>query len=114
MEKTREPKQLYCEFFCCRIRSKIRARALVVSRRADLKCKGKGRSTVHFNGSDETIEVILRTVFPSISSVSTEQGATELGPGRLGPAFVTELGPSELGPSELGPGRLRPGLKIPT
>ena len=29
--------------------------------RGDLKSKGKGRSTVHSNGSDETIEVILRT-----------------------------------------------------
>ena len=41
--------------------------------RGDLKSKGKGWSTVHFNGSDETIEVILRAVIPSISSASTEQ-----------------------------------------
>ena len=29
--------------------------------REELKSKGEGRSTIHFNGSDETIEVILRT-----------------------------------------------------
>ena len=30
--------------------------------RGDLKSKGKGKLSTHFNGSDETVEVILRTV----------------------------------------------------
>ena len=35
----------------------------------DLKGKAKGRSTLHFNGSDEPIEVILRTVI-SVNQLS--------------------------------------------
>ena len=31
--------------------------------RGDLKSRGKGQLSVHFNGNDETVEVILRTVF---------------------------------------------------
>ena len=38
--------------------------------RADSKSKGKGKSTIHFNGSDETIEVILRTVI-SVNHLTT-------------------------------------------
>ena len=30
--------------------------------RGDLKSKGKGQLSIHFNGSDETVEVMLRTV----------------------------------------------------
>ena len=41
--------------------------------RGDLKSHGKGTSPIHFNGSDETVKVVLRTIFPSISPVSTEQ-----------------------------------------
>ena len=41
--------------------------------RADLKSKGKGQLSIHFNGSDETIEVFFVQLFPSIRSVSTEQ-----------------------------------------
>ena len=32
------------------------------SQRGDLKSKGKGKSSTHFNGSDETVEVVLRTI----------------------------------------------------
>ena len=32
------------------------------SERGGLKSKGKGKLSVHFSGSDETVEVILRTV----------------------------------------------------
>ena len=28
----------------------------------DLNCKGKGKLSIHFNGSDETVDVILRAV----------------------------------------------------
>ena len=37
-------------------------RARSVLERGDLKSKGKGVNTIHFNGSDETIELIHRTV----------------------------------------------------
>ena len=37
--------------------------------RTDLKSKGKGSSTIHFNGSDEAIEVIFRTVI-SVNQLS--------------------------------------------
>ena len=32
------------------------------SERGDLKSKGKGKLSIHFNGSDETVEVILRAL----------------------------------------------------
>ena len=35
----------------------------------ELKSKGKGNLSLHFNGSDETIEVILRTVI-SVNQLS--------------------------------------------
>ena len=41
--------------------------------RGELKRKGGGKKTIHNNGSEETVELILRTVFLSIGSVSTEQ-----------------------------------------
>ena len=37
-------------------------RASSASERGELKGKGKGMKTIHFNGCDETIELILRTV----------------------------------------------------
>ena len=37
--------------------------------RGDLKSKGKGHMSIHFNGSDETVEVILRTVI-SVNQLS--------------------------------------------
>ena len=37
--------------------------------RGDLKSKGKGQLSIHFNGSDETVEVILRTVI-SVNQLS--------------------------------------------
>ena len=42
-------------------------------RKINIEKKGEGMKNIHFNGSDETIELILRTIFSSISSVSTEQ-----------------------------------------
>ena len=50
-------------------------RATSALERRELKSKGKGKTSIHCNGSDDTIELILRTVksFLSISSVSTEQ-----------------------------------------
>ena len=33
------------------------------SERGELKSKGKGTSSIYFNGSDETVEVVLRTFF---------------------------------------------------
>ena len=30
--------------------------------RGELKCKGGGKKTVHYNGSEETVELILRTI----------------------------------------------------
>ena len=47
-------------------------RASSALERGELKAKGKGVNSIHFNCSDATIELILRTV-PSISSVSSEQ-----------------------------------------
>ena len=37
-------------------------RATSALERGDLKSKGKGRKSVYFNGSDETIDLILRTI----------------------------------------------------
>ena len=45
--------------------------------RGDLKSKGKGRSAIHFNGSDETIEVILRTVI-SVNQISIYGAVADL------------------------------------
>ena len=43
-------------------------RASSALERGELTSNGKGMKTIHFNVSDETIEL-----YPSISSVSTEQ-----------------------------------------
>ena len=37
--------------------------------RGDFKSKGKGYLSIHFNGSDETVEVILRTII-SVNQLS--------------------------------------------
>ena len=37
-------------------------RATSASERGELKSKGKGIKSIHFNGSDDTIELILRTI----------------------------------------------------
>ena len=39
--------------------------------RGDLKSEGKGKLSIHFNGSDETVEVILRT-FISVNQLNGE------------------------------------------
>ena len=44
-------------------------RASSACERGDLKSKGKGKLSIHFNGSDETVEVILRTVI-SVNQLS--------------------------------------------
>ena len=44
-------------------------RASSALERGELKSKGKGVKTIHFNGSDETIELILRTII-SINRLS--------------------------------------------
>ena len=37
--------------------------------REDLKSRGKGKSSIHSNGSDETVEVVLRTII-SVNQLS--------------------------------------------
>ena len=43
----------------------------------DLESKGKGKLSIHFNGSDETVEVILRTVI-SVNQLSVCGAVAEL------------------------------------
>ena len=45
--------------------------------RGEFRSKGNGKESIHFNGSDETVELILRTVI-SVNqlSVSAEQSQT--------------------------------------
>ena len=45
--------------------------------RAELKSKGKGSSTFHFNGSDETIAVIHRTVI-SVNQLSIHGAVADM------------------------------------
>ena len=45
--------------------------------RGELKSKGKGVKSVHFNGSDETIELILRTVI-SVNELSVHRAVPDL------------------------------------
>ena len=47
------------------------------SERGELKSKGKGMKTIHYNGTDETIELILRTVI-SVNLLSVYGAATDL------------------------------------
>ena len=48
-------------------------RASSALERGELKSKRKGVKSVHFNGSDDTIELILRTFISVNQLVSTEQ-----------------------------------------
>ena len=48
-------------------------RATSAAERGELKSKGKGVKSIHFNGSDETVDLFFEQLFPSISSVSREQ-----------------------------------------
>ena len=47
-------------------------RATDALERGELKSKGKGKKSIHSNGSDETIELILRTVISVNQLMSTE------------------------------------------
>ena len=44
--------------------------------KGDLKSKGGGKKTIHYNGREETVEWIFARLFLSISSVSTDQSQT--------------------------------------
>ena len=48
-------------------------RASSTLERGELKSKGKGVKTIHFKGSDETIDLNFAQLLPSISFVSPEQ-----------------------------------------
>ena len=48
-------------------------RATSALERGELKSKGKGLKSTHFNGSDGTLNWFFEQLFPSISLVSTEQ-----------------------------------------
>ena len=48
-------------------------RATSALERGELKSKRKWMKSIHFNGSDETIELFFEQLFQSISSVSTQQ-----------------------------------------
>ena len=45
--------------------------------RGELRSKGKGKKSVHFNGSEETIELILRTII-SVNQLSIYQAVADL------------------------------------
>ena len=45
--------------------------------RTELKNKGQGNLSIHFNGSDETVEVILRTVI-SVNQLSVYGAVAEM------------------------------------
>ena len=45
--------------------------------RGEMKSKGKGVKTIHFNGSDETIELILRTII-SVNQLSIYGAVADL------------------------------------
>ena len=48
-------------------------RASSALERGELRSKAGDKKTIHFNGSEQNVELILRTIFLQISSVSTEQ-----------------------------------------
>ena len=52
-------------------------RASSALERGDLRSKGKGVKTIHFNGSDETIEFILRTLV-SVNQLSIYGAVADL------------------------------------
>ena len=72
MVKTRKPRNLYCEFFSESGHPVFRGSSAF--ERGDLKSNGKWRSTFHFNGSDETVGVVLRTVISVKSPKSPKPG----------------------------------------
>ena len=45
--------------------------------RVEFKSKGKGVKTIHFNGGDETVELVLRTVI-SVNQLSVHGGVADL------------------------------------
>ena len=45
--------------------------------KGELKSKGKGKTSLHFNGCDETIELVLRTVI-SVNQLSVYRAAADL------------------------------------
>ena len=47
--------------------------ATSLSQRGELKNKGGGKKTIRHNGSEETVELILRTIISVTQPVSTEQ-----------------------------------------
>ena len=51
-------------------------RASSALERGELKSKGKGMKTIHYNGTDETIELILRTVI-SVNQLSVYGAAAD-------------------------------------
>ena len=52
-------------------------RATSALERGELRSKGKGKKSVHFNGSEETIELILRTVI-SVTQLSIYGAVADL------------------------------------
>ena len=52
-------------------------RATSAIERGELKSKGKGVKSIHFNGSDDTIELILRTV-TSVNQFSVYEAVADL------------------------------------
>ena len=53
------------------------SRVSIAFERRDLKSKGKGKLSIHFNGSDETVEVILRKVI-SVNQLSVYGAVAEM------------------------------------
>ena len=45
--------------------------------RGDLKSKGIGKSSIHVNGNDETVEVVLRTII-SVNQLSIDGTAADM------------------------------------
>ena len=52
-------------------------RASSALERGELKSKGKGVTSIHFNGSDDTIELIIRTVI-SVNQLSVYGAVADL------------------------------------
>ena len=48
-------------------------RASSVLERGELRSKGGSKKTIHINGSEQNVELILRTIISAINSVSTGQ-----------------------------------------
>ena len=52
-------------------------RATCALERGGLRSKGKGKKSIHFNGSEETIELVLRTII-SVNPLSIYEGVADL------------------------------------